>query len=641
MAWWRLGAAMAMAAGGWGVPAEAQRTGENAVTAAEDAFGTSIGAQTTGLYDSSRVRGFSPIVAGNARIDGLYFDQVFGMPGRVQRSTTIRVGLATLGFPFPSPTGVVDYALRLPGDEASLSTFTTIRDSGAGLQEVDAVLPIIPGRLRLGAGFGLYRNVNANGTDSTQHVAGLIARWTPSAQVEIVPFWARSDLYGAEIGPIYVPAGPFLPPRVRRRRYDGPDWPLYSGAAMTYGVTARYRFAGNWTLRGGVFRSLFDDKERFANLITELGEDGIGRQRIGADPPALAASTSGELRLTRGIPDGPRLHVVHAAVRGRMRNTEYGGSDLIDIGTVRLGERVDFPEPVLRFSQQSRDRVRQWTAGIGYEGRWRGVGEISLGLQRTDYGKRVSLPGLPVRTADAGPWLYNATAALQIAPRLVAYAGYARGLEESGVAPANAVNRDEPLPAILTSQRDAGIRWAITERLRLVAGLFDVRKPYFNLDATNLFTLLGDVRHRGAELSLAGMLTPRLGIVAGAVLLRPRVTGEGVELGRVGRLPVGQAARTFRLDADWRTPLLDGLSLTLGIDHLGRLPATRDNLVFLPARTFVNVGGRYQFRLGRSPASVRLLVSNLFDTYAFELRGSGAYGVAFNRTLNMSLAVDF
>jgi len=627
--------------GVWAAPADAQRAAENAVTAAEDAFGTSIGAQTTGLYDSSRVRGFSPIAAGNARIDGLYFDQVFGMPGRVQRSTTIRVGLSALGFPFPSPTGVVDYALRLPGDEASLSSFTTIRSSGAGVQEVDAVLPVVPGRLSLGAGLGLYRNVNANGTDSSQYVAGLIARWTPSTDVEIVPFWARSDLYGAEVGPIYIPAGPFLPPRVQRRRYDGPDWPRYSGAAMTYGAIARYRPAAGWTIRAGFFRSLFDDNERFANLIAELNEDGTGRQTISASPPALTVSTSGELRLTRSIADGPRLHILHAAMRGRIRDAEYGGSDLIDIATVRLGERVDFPEPVFRFSEPSRDRVRQWTTGIAYEGRWPGVGEISLGVQRTDYNKRVSLPGLPVQATDASPWLYNATVAVQIAPRLVVYAGYARGLEESGIAPASALNRDEPLPAILTSQRDTGIRWTITERLRLVAGLFDVRKPYFNLDAANLFTLLGDVRHQGVELSLAGALTPRLSIVAGAVVLRARVTGEGVALGRVGPLPVGQAARTLRLDADWRAPVLDGLSLTLGIDHLGRVPATRENLVFLPARTFVNVGGRYQFRLGRNPASARLLVSNLFDTYAFELRGSGAYGVAFDRTLNMSLAIDY
>ncbi|NJL17997.1 MAG: TonB-dependent receptor [Nitrospira sp.] len=123
------------------------------------------------------------------------------------------------------------------------------------------------------------------------------------------------------------------------------------------------------------------------------------------------------------------------------------------------------------------------------------------------------------------------------------YGGYTRGLEESGVAPPNATNRNEALPAIMTNQRDIGFRWAITPKVKLIAGLFDVRKPYFNLDASNRFTLLGDVKNQGIEMSLSGALTDRLDIVAGAVLSRPRVTGEGVRLGRLGRLPVDQAAR--------------------------------------------------------------------------------------------------
>jgi iron complex outermembrane recepter protein len=57
--------------------ATGQRAAENAVRQANDAFGTSIGREAIGLYDSDSVRGFSPTAAGNVRIDGLYFDQVW------------------------------------------------------------------------------------------------------------------------------------------------------------------------------------------------------------------------------------------------------------------------------------------------------------------------------------------------------------------------------------------------------------------------------------------------------------------------------------------------------------------------------------------------------------------------------------
>ena len=54
--------------------ATGQRAVENAIRQANDAFGTSIGRETIGLYNSSSVRGFSPTAAGNVRIDSLYFD---------------------------------------------------------------------------------------------------------------------------------------------------------------------------------------------------------------------------------------------------------------------------------------------------------------------------------------------------------------------------------------------------------------------------------------------------------------------------------------------------------------------------------------------------------------------------------------
>ena len=57
-------------------PAYGQRASENAVTAAQDVFGTTVGNETIGIYTDDDVRGYSPIQAGNIRIDGLYFDKV-------------------------------------------------------------------------------------------------------------------------------------------------------------------------------------------------------------------------------------------------------------------------------------------------------------------------------------------------------------------------------------------------------------------------------------------------------------------------------------------------------------------------------------------------------------------------------------
>ena len=56
--------------------AHAQRANENAVASADDAFGSSVGLEQTGIYSEQDTRGFSPSKAGNARIDGIYYDPV-------------------------------------------------------------------------------------------------------------------------------------------------------------------------------------------------------------------------------------------------------------------------------------------------------------------------------------------------------------------------------------------------------------------------------------------------------------------------------------------------------------------------------------------------------------------------------------
>jgi iron complex outermembrane receptor protein len=209
------------------------------------------------------------------------------------------------------------------------------------------------------------------------------------------------------------------------------------------------------------------------------------------------------------------------------------------------------------------------------------------------------------------------------------------------VAPENAANRNAALPAIRTRQRDAGVRWAVRPELKVVAGVFDVRKPYFNLDERQVFTLLGDVEHRGIEASLSGKLTPRLDIVAGGVFMRPRVTGEGVALGRVGPRPVGQPSRTLQLNLDWRPARLEGLSFDVGVTHLSRRPATRSNSVYLPARTLVDFGARYRFEVADRDASLRLRVTNLFNIHGWDLRGAGAYDLFPGRVGSVALAMDF
>src|SRR4028119_275433 len=172
--------------------------------------------------------------------------------------------------------------------------------------------------------------------------------------------------------------------------------------------------------------------------------------------------------------------------RGRGARGPFGAADVRNLGPAVIGESADIAQPDFNFGPQSRDEVRQTTGGIGhelrwpraagrgaaahrappdrnfgppsrdevrqipggigYELRWPRVAELSLGLQRTDYEKNSFIPGRPTLTTEDSPWLYNGTLAIHLTDRLVAYAGYTRGLEESGPAPSPPAHRDEAPP---------------------------------------------------------------------------------------------------------------------------------------------------------------------------------------------------
>jgi len=622
-----------------GTAATGARAAENAVRSAVDAFGTTVGRETIGLYSPESARGFSPTAAGNVRIEGLYFDQVWELGARLQRTTQIRVGLSALGSPFPAPTGIVDYAFRTPGKETALSLLGELNQWGNNSLEIDANLPVHDG-LSLGLGGAIYNDRNYNGTRAQFLELSAAVRWQITPAAELVPFATHAE--GFEIkGPIFLPAGEGLPPRLPRRFFKGPDWARYRGSATNTGLIATWRITAGWELKGGVFHSRFDDRRGFTNLIVDLAADSTGAQIVIADPPLTFASTSGELRLTRTIADGPRAHRIHASVRARAGNRRFGGSDVIDLGSTSVLSPTTTPRPAFAFSAQQRDRVRQWTVGLAYEGHWQDVGELSVGVQKTQYRKRIGLPDEPPVATFAAPILFNVTLAVDLTPRLTAYGGYVTGLEESGIAPENAANRNEALPAIRTSQRDAGLSYALTDEIKLVAGVFDVRKPYFNLGANGRFDALGDVINQGAEVSIAGPLSQRFSVVAGAVLLRPRVRGEDVASGQVGPRPVGAISRRFELNADWRPPWLEGLSFDVSASHRSAETATVSNLTEIPPRTMIDLGGRYQFALAGKAATLRLQIENLTDQQGFRLEGAGAFDIIAGRRLGGYLTVDF
>lgn len=158
---------------------------------------------------------------------------------------------------------------------------------------------------------------------------------------------------------------------------------------------------------------------------------------------------------------------------------------------------------------------------------------------------------------------------------------YATGPEEADVAPVNAINEFAAPPAVHTRQWDTGLRYTFSAALKLVAGVFDVRKPYYSDDA-NVFRLLGQERHTALELSLTGRVAPGLTIVVGSVLLDPRVTGEEVASGRIGPKAVGQSDCYTSASVQYQLPRFPQLSIDTRVNSSGWRTASADNRLRIP-----------------------------------------------------------
>jgi iron complex outermembrane receptor protein len=274
---------------------------------------------------------------------------------------------------------------------------------------------------------------------------------------------------------------------------------------------------------------------------------------------------------------------------------------------------------------------------LGYRLSIGSAAELRADVQRAAYTKQVrALDGRTTRETTK-PWLYSGALTGALTDRLTAFASYAKGLEEAGVAPGNALNRGAVLPPGMSRQAELGVKYAIPGGPSLIAGLFDISKPMPGLNSSGVYEFVGEVRHRGVELSVAGPITPRLNAVLGATLLDARLGGELVDAGVIGSHPIGRPERIALANLTWRVPGLEGLAIDGGVNFRGERYANRENSATLPGYALFQAGLRERFTIDDKPFTVRARVTNLFNRFVWNANNAGLFTVISPRVFTLSL----
>jgi iron complex outermembrane receptor protein len=353
----------------------AQHATDNPVASADDAFGLTLGLESIGLYGPGSVRGFNPQVAGNVRIDGLYFDQQGNLSNRVVEGSTIRVGVTEIGYAFPAPTGIVDYDLRHAGDgKASASLVAVLGPFDAHGVSADANLPLAGSELQLPVGASYQISAQSPvgpypGYTTTVTNVGATPQWKPNDAVTVRAIFDYTDLTKGRTMPVVFTASGGLPPDIDRR-YLGQDWALGHAISENYGGLVDAKLSPHWTLAAGLFRSIADNPESFADLYVNTLPNGLSDHLLVGTPDQSIVSTSGEARLTGHFVTGSWNQDLVLIARGRDTLAYYGGADVVDAGQASIGQGLQVPEPDFTYSARTLDHTRLQSVGLAYRVGW-------------------------------------------------------------------------------------------------------------------------------------------------------------------------------------------------------------------------------------------------------------------------------
>lgn len=194
---------------------------------------------------------------------------------------------------------------------------------------------------------------------------------------------------------------------------------------------------------------------------------------------------------------------------------------------------------------------------------------------------------------------------------LSVYGNYIESLEQGATAPTTASNAGEAFAPAVTKQIEFGVKYDMGT-LGVTAGVFQLEQPSGFTDASNTFSIDGEQRNRGVELSAFGQLTPDIRLLGGVTYLDAQLikTQNGTN---DGKRAVGVPEFAGVLGMEWDTPFVDGLTLSARGNHMGGQYIDSGNTKKIDSYNLFSIGARYEQKIEEQDFIFRANVSNLLD----------------------------
>ena len=484
-----------------------------------------------------------------------------------------------------------------------------------------------------------------DGYDWTHKVAALALDWRAAPGLLVSTMFEAADNDLPRLQPFFVLSpGISVPKAPDANRNIAQSWDNFETRARNTQIRADWAFAEKWSLTAQALHSS-DKRPAVKNARIGVIQNTEGDAILFGDQgPFDFIDSSAQVRVHGKAVTGSIKHdVAVGANTFREKQRSSTSTESLGIFPTNLYDPVDSDEPTgipmtTGISQRSRGSSVFLSDIVSFDERW----SVLLGARRAKLGVDNFDLTSGARTASNAVSKTTPTLALMFKParNALLYANYAEGLEQGGTAPVGTINADQRLGPIVTKQYELGGKLDLAN-LGLAVAVFDMRKPLEITDpSTNLFVQDGQQRHRGIEFTATGSVSRNLTVVAGAMLLDPKAEDTG-DPATEGKTPIGVAKVTANLWGSYRISALPGLSVNGGVYYSGAQYADGANSQRVPSWTRLDLGLRYDHRLGASKVSYLLGVENLGDRDYWTGAQQGLLVLSNPRTFKASAKVDF
>jgi len=592
-----------------------------------------------GYWDFVTIRGFVLDQVYNFRRDGMPISAETTLPLENKQRIEFLKGTSGIQAGTSSPGGLVNYVVKRPAntDLRSLTLETT--SYGGLLAHLD-----MGGRFGDAQRFGYRLNlVGADiqsyvpDADGTRSLAALAMDWRVSPDTLIEGEFELSKRKQPSVpglsllGNALPPADPFIninsQPWSQANRFEN-----FSGSiGIVQAINADWRWQG--TLASQQLKS--NDYLAYPFGCYDAGTDVYYADRYCPNGDfdlydyrsvdERRKTQSALLKLTGLVRSGGVRHNLSFGVQGT-RYSETGTPQADNNAAVGTGNIYTLPalpqDPTYQDPYTTRTErgteffffdAIEWTPAFQT---WLGVrySQLNRDSVRTD-GSRATSYSRNITT----PWI---AATWQLDAQKMIYASYGQGAE-SEVAPGRSryANAGQPLPTLKSEQAEIGIK-SNSKQLNWNITAFSVTRPVSgdlgtcDLPGTCTRQIDGEARHRGIELGASGTTGPwTLG--ASATWLQAERQGSTIDPSLNGKQPTNVPETIVRANAAWRVPGVAGLSLLGTLSYEGSRTVLPDESMTLPAWTRLDLGVRYETRMGKFPTTLSLLVDNVANSHYF------------------------